>query len=309
MKTKDEKNSDSKKPSDKKAKSNKKKKSSDPSKKQLNNKTNKAKQVLEQNKLAEKAKNSPEKEEEKQISKPKRVFNIIKNTVCGIIIGALALTLMSFLIVRIAGGTPNFFGYSIQRVASGSMVPALQVGDIILSKTVKNPEDIDVDDIITYKGDSYFDYKLVTHRVVTKPHLGADDEYYLTTKGDANEDIDPEIRFITVQSKYIRNLDFLNWFYDFFLSPWGLIVFVGALLIIFFDELLNVIKILTGNYKDEDDEEESINQIIERLKREDEEERIRQEEELERKRKRREKYDNKSNKKKKKAKKASIEQK
>ena len=59
----------------------------------------------------------------------------------------------------------------------------------------------------------------------------------------------------------------LKYLFDFFLSPWGLIIFIGALLFIFFDELLNIVRIVSGNYPDE--EEESIAEIMERIQRED----------------------------------------
>ena len=57
--------------------------------------------------------------------------------------------------------------------------------------------------------------------------------------------------------------------YEIFLSPWGLLIFIGLLLFVFFDELLNIVRIVTGNYKDED--EEDINDIIARIQREDRE--------------------------------------
>jgi hypothetical protein len=43
-------------------------------------------------------------------------------------------------------------------------------------------------------------------------------------------------------------------------------------LLVFFDELLNVIRIISGNFPDED--EEDINDIIERIQREDREKEI-----------------------------------
>ena len=65
----------------------------------------------------------------------------------------------------------------------------------------------------------------------------------------------------------LKKLDFLRTIYDLFLSPWGLIIFIALLLLVFFDELMNIIRIATGNYRDED--EESISEIIERIQRED----------------------------------------
>lgn len=204
---------------------------------------------------------------ENKLSKPGHVLKVIKNIVCVTLIVVLAFALISFLLVRVSGGTPTVFGYSIQRVSSGSMIPALEVGDIILSKTTDDPNEINTDDIITFKGGQSFSFKNVTHRVVVAPHEVENGKYVLITKGDANESADPEIGFDSVISKYITKLSFLNSIFDFFLSPWGLLIFIALLLLVFFDELMNIIKIATGNYRDED--EESISEIIERIQRED----------------------------------------
>lgn len=234
-------------------------------KKHRDNKTLKAKSVL--------AKNYDTNQKEKEINREdhpsslRKALQIIKNIVLGIVVVLLGIILISFIIVKFSGGTPTVFGYSIQRISSGSMEPALNVGDIILSKTVDDPESIHVDDIVTYSGGSQFDYSSVTHRVVTQPTKNAEGIYVLVTKGDANVDADPEIPFTDVKFVMIRKLDFMVTFYNFFLSPWGLITFIAALLAIFFDELLTVVKVMSGNYNEEEDE--SLKEIIDRLKREE----------------------------------------
>lgn len=200
-------------------------------------------------------------------TKPKRVFSIIKNILCWSVIAVLAITLISFMMIRVSGGTPNIFGYTIQRISSGSMEPELKVGDIILSKKVSSPDELKIDDIITFKGGAEYDHNNVTHRIIIAPIKDESGNYFLTTKGDANDVSDAEIRYESVQSKYVKTLGFLNKFFDFFLSPWGLIVFLLTLLLIFFDELVNFIRIISGNYPDED--EESISDIIERLQQEE----------------------------------------
>ena len=249
----------------------KKKHSEKLNKKKQNNKVLKARAILEKNKAALESASKKRKEAEKR-SVPLRVFHIVKNTVFGALIVAIALIVISFILVRINGGTPELFGYSIQRISSGSMRPALEVGDIILSKSVSSPEEIAVDDIITFKGGAEYDDRNITHRVIVPPIRNYDNEYVLTTKGDANSVADSEITFSDVNSKFVKKLDFLNDFFSFFLSPWGLIIFIAALIIIFFDELLTLVKVLTGNYTEDDDEEDdSIKAIAERIKAEEEE--------------------------------------
>lgn len=274
-------------------------------KKHRNNKTLKARYILEKNKLAEKRE-----AEASDASPAKKIFRIVKNVILGVIIAVLAIMILSFIIVRSNGGTPTVFGYSIQRISSGSMEPELLVGDIILSKDVKDPSDIAVGDIVTFEGGSHFEYNNITHRVIAAPAEYSSGEMILTTKGDSNDVEDPGINFDRVKSKYICKLEFLNKFYDFFLSPWGLIVFIAALLIVFFDELLTVVKVLTGNYNEEEgEEEEDLKEIMDRIKREEEEEKQRLEEEAERKRRISQKYGSTSKKKQKAQKKRQFEEK
>lgn len=194
------------------------------------------------------------------------VASIIKNVVCWTMIIVLSFFVVSFLLIRVSGGTPSLFGYTIQRVSSGSMVPELAVGDVILSKEVEDIETVMMGDIITFKGGPSFGNQNVTHRVVVSPHV-EDNVIVLTTKGDANDVADNPIRADQVQSKYIRTVGFLTKLYSVFLSPWGLIVFIVLLLFIFFDELINIIRIATHTLPE--DKEESISEIIERLQRED----------------------------------------
>ena len=180
----------------------------------------------------------------------------------------LSFAVITFLLTRFTGGTPSLFGYTLQRVSSGSMVPELEVGDVILSRNVGESDELKVDDIITFDGSDQFGEKNVTHRIIVAPYE-ANGVVMLQTKGDANYIADNPIAFSRVQSLMLKKLDFLRTIYDLFLSPWGLIIFIALLLLVFFDELMNIIKIATGNYRDED--EESISEIIERIQREDRE--------------------------------------
>ena len=65
------------------------------------------------------------------------------------------------------------FPISIFQIQSGSMMPNIQIGEVIVLWKCKNYEE---NDIITYKMNSHF----VTHRIVKKSEEG------YTTKGDFN---------------------------------------------------------------------------------------------------------------------------
>lgn len=71
---------------------------------------------------------------------------------------------------------PVVFGYSFAVVVSGSMEPAIQIGDVVV---IKSQKDYQKDDVITFCDTLTGDY--VTHRII----LVSEDGKFLT-KGDAN---------------------------------------------------------------------------------------------------------------------------
>lgn len=191
-----------------------------------------------------------------------RIINLIKNIICWTLVVVLVLTLVLFFTSRINGSTPSVFGYSIFRVSSGSMEPELMVGDIILDKTVDNPEDLKVGDVITFKSNDYGDM-LVTHKIIKAPYE-ENGKLMLQTKGIANEIEDKPISVDNVKGIMICKVDYLDTVYNIFLSPWGLLILIALIVIIFFDEIITIVRILTNNdrsVKDADD----INEIIDRL--------------------------------------------
>lgn len=206
-------------------------------------------------------------EKRPQIIKTLNVLRIIKNTVCWTLIIILTFLMIGFMLSRVSGNTPSLFGYTVQRISSGSMEPEFLVGDVILSKEIDDVASLKVGDIITFKGGDQFGNNNVTHRVVVAPKE-ENGTMMLQTKGDANEVYDEPIRADQVQSKYICKISFLTKLYAFFLSPWGLLVFIALLILIFFDEILNIIHI-TSRRENNDGNNESITEIIDRIQRED----------------------------------------
>lgn len=191
-----------------------------------------------------------------------RIIKLIKNIICWTLIVILVFTLVLFFTSRINGSTPSVFGYSIYRVSSGSMEPELKVGDIILDKVVENPEDLKVGDVITFKSDDYGDL-LVTHKVIKAPYED-NGKLMLQTKGVANELEDKPISTDKVKGIMICKVDYLDTVYNVFLSPWGLLILIALIIIIFFDEIITIVKILTNNDKSVKDADD-INEIIDRL--------------------------------------------
>lgn len=191
-----------------------------------------------------------------------RIARLIKNIICWVMIIVLAFTLIVFMTTRIQGNTPTVFGYSIYRISSGSMEPELMVGDVILDKEIKDESEIYVGDVITFEGGSQFDDRLVTHKVIKAPYTDTDGNLMLQTKGIANEIEDKPIKFSQVRAKMICKIPYIDTLYNLFLSPSGLLILILLIILVFIDEIANIIKVVSG--KDER-RIEDINEIIERL--------------------------------------------
>lgn len=93
----------------------------------------------------------------------------------------------------------NIFSYSILEVKTGSMLPEIKIGDIVLVRLykenkneggAKEKDKIKKGDIITFKNENN---KLITHRVVELDENKSGDKDILVTKGDANNTKDDPI--------------------------------------------------------------------------------------------------------------------
>lgn len=98
----------------------------------------------------------------------------------------LLLALLLYLaFVRITGGIPSFFGYSVVRIVTPSMEPKIPVGSFVLIKNV-TPDEVSEGDIITFYTDDpdpAVAGKTITHRVLSID-AGEDGKYVFETKGD-----------------------------------------------------------------------------------------------------------------------------
>lgn len=178
----------------------------------------------------------------------KKVFKVLKKILdifCWVIIAVLVASVIISVIARFNGTVPSVFGYSVYRVSSGSMEPELKIGDVILGKSVDNPESIKVGDIVTYKGSGELTGMFITHKVIVAPHE-ENGELMLQTKGIANEVADSPINVDRVQSVVICEIEFLAHFYNFFFSSWGLLAIIALIILVFIDELVNLVKTIAG---------------------------------------------------------------
>lgn len=109
--------------------------------------------------------------------------------------------------------------YKFMHVITGSMSPAIEAGDIIVTRSV-DFEDLKKGDIITFK---IGNKTLITHRIV-----GVNDNGSFVTKGDANsmEDIDLIVNQANIIGKYFIKIPKGGYILKFIQSPAGLIIFI-----------------------------------------------------------------------------------
>ena len=78
----------------------------------------------------------------------------------------------------------GYFTYHAVAIATGSMSPAINRGDIVIIKKTKDINSIEIGDVIAYN----YHNVLVVHRLAKK--VKVDNEFYYYSKGDNNKEID-----------------------------------------------------------------------------------------------------------------------
>ena len=118
------------------------------------------------------------------MKKVRKIFKII-------LIVFLVIMLAFVVFQKVTNSKIAIGNMYIFQVATESMTPEYQVGDIIVVNK-EDPSKIEVGDDVTYLGKASSVKNLrITHRVINKRK--DNDKYYFTTKGIANEVEDPEI--------------------------------------------------------------------------------------------------------------------
>ena len=137
--------------------------------------------------------------------KENKVLKIIGNILYTLMIVLVILMLGIVVMQRTTNNNITIGGFRLFSVATGSMVPVYEVGDILISKEIK-AEDIKVGDDLVYQGEKgTFKGKVVTHRVISTEKQ-EDGNYKIITKGVANNTADPEISQKQVYGKIISKL-------------------------------------------------------------------------------------------------------
>lgn len=118
---------------------------------------------------------------QKKLASVKKVLDVFLSFI--LLLGLFLTTIAS--IHSFVTGTPNFFGYQLKAVQSGSMEPEFTTGSLIIIKPMTNKGKLVEGNIITYQIEGQ---QTVTHRIVEVLTHG--DMTMYRTKGDRNATAD-----------------------------------------------------------------------------------------------------------------------
>lgn len=144
----------------------------------------------------------------KNISENK-ILKTIGNIIYILLFIIIVLMLVIVITQRITNNNITIGGIRIFSVATGSMVPVYNVGDVLVAKEIE-PDKIKVGDDVVYQGEKgSYSGKVITHRVISIEQ-NEDNKYTIVTQGVANEQEDPEISEEQVYGKVIYKIHILS---------------------------------------------------------------------------------------------------
>jgi len=149
-----------------------------------------------------------------------------------LVTAAFALVLLLVLVQ-----TSFIPGYQARIVQSGSMEPAISTGALVI---VRAQTQYSVDDVITFTT-AGADIP-TTHRVISDGLQQG--ELVYNTKGDANNDQDPEsVTLSQILGRVILSIPYLGYLLDFARQPLGFVLLIGVpALMIFIEEAGSIVR-------------------------------------------------------------------
>lgn len=167
----------------------------------------------------------------------KWILNLIEITIL------IIISFFAFLLIFQSTFLKNksIFGYRSYVIASNSMYPVLEYGDVILVKDISF-DDIEIGDIITYQGNNgELKNKIITHEVIDINYVN--DVRVLVTKGRANTGIDPYVYPEQIYGKFFYKYTIISFVSKIVRNKFGFVLFIFIPFgILFVLEFINMVK-------------------------------------------------------------------
>lgn len=147
--------------------------------------------------------------EVKSVDKLKKIITNI--TWIFVLVCAISYLISSYIVYKGKEVIPNILGFYGFKISTGSMEPAINTGDYLVSTKVTS-DTIKVNDIITFTDED----TIITHRV-SDIIVSEDGEKEFITKGDANNTED-DVAVISenIISKYVFKIPKIGYVLDYF---------------------------------------------------------------------------------------------
>lgn len=157
----------------------------------------------------------------------KRIGSIIIDVLVVIIFIISVLVVVANITAKRENGQANVFGYTVNSVQTDSMEGAINEGDLVISKIIK---DVDKPTTVLEKGQIVSFFRdvdsetkiLVTHRIVEVKEAG-NAKVYVTRGDNAPEDDAPKT-INEIESVYLFRIPWMGNFIDFIKLPIGFIL-------------------------------------------------------------------------------------
>ncbi len=155
----------------------------------------------------------------------KKIGKVIK-TIFNVVITVFVLMfLLVVCLQRFSNNQITFMGYRMFSVASSSMAPDYQVGDVLIVK-ITEPEDIKVGDSVTYYGKvGSFANKVITHRVI-QIEKNVEGKRVFHTKGISNLVEDPLVYEDQIYGVVQFKAELLSFVYKVVNTKYGMFILV-----------------------------------------------------------------------------------
>ncbi|WP_179032526.1 signal peptidase I SipW [Paenibacillus kribbensis] len=118
-----------------------------------------------------------------------RIRKWLRNALTFLMAAAFITVAGSVVMSKMSGSEPNFYGYQLKTVLSGSMEPSILTGSIVAIKPGGDMSRFTAGDVITFRAD---EKKLITHRIVEVTRNELTGQLLYRTKGDNNDAADLE---------------------------------------------------------------------------------------------------------------------
>ena len=189
------------------------------------------------------------------------IATVLMYSICLIMIIVFLVFVINFIDKQhnIKSGNDKKDLFSAYTIVSPSMVPSINVLDVVVTMRVDDPENLKKGDIITFNSTEYsYSGVTITHRIsnIDKTSNG---QYLFTTKGDNNNTEDSaRTSFDKIYGKILFRIPKIGYI-QYYLSSilgWVAIIIVPAVMIIGYD-IYKLIKTLRNSDNDKKDKKDN----------------------------------------------------